>query len=72
LQEASRIAEDAVAARVEAGRGLGGRGRRGVDMTLIRAKLDRQRSMWWVIGTSVLFEVACLALAAWHFCTRDF
>jgi ABC-type transport system involved in multi-copper enzyme maturation permease subunit len=32
----------------------------------------RTRPVWWIIGTSVLFEAACLALAAWHFCTRDF
>lgn len=32
----------------------------------------RERPVWWIIGTSLLFEIACLALAAWIFCTRDF
>jgi len=35
-------------------------------------KAGRERPVWWIIGTSLLFEAACLALAAWHFCTRDF
>jgi hypothetical protein len=78
LQEASKIAEDELGTMAAAGRGAeargpGGRGRGGgIDRTLIQAKLDRQRSMWWVIGTSLLFEAVCLALGAWYFCTRDF
>lgn len=30
------------------------------------------RSEWWVVGTSLAFEVIILALAARSFCTRDF
>jgi len=41
-------------------------------LTLIQAQLDRQRPVWWIIGTSLIFEAVCLSLAAWHFCTRDF
>jgi hypothetical protein len=51
------------------------RGRRGPDMgNIFSAELerDRKRSIWWIIGTSLPFEAVCLALAAWHFCTRDF
>jgi hypothetical protein len=82
LQEASKIAEDDMTAMPATGRGPGGRGpamhgpgrgrRGGLDTTLLQAKIDRDRSTWWIIGTSLLFEAACLALAAWHFCTRDF
>lgn len=32
----------------------------------------RSRSVWWVMGTSVMFEVGVLAIAAWIFCRRDF
>jgi hypothetical protein len=32
----------------------------------------RDRSAFWVIGTSLLFEAAALALAAWLFCRRDY
>ena len=32
----------------------------------------RARPVWWIIGTSLLFEAVCLALAARHFSTRDF
>ena len=32
----------------------------------------RDRSAWWVVGTSLLFEIAVLGLAAWIFCRRDF
>jgi len=36
-------------------------------------KLRReQRPIWWVIITSLLFEVAVVGLAAWKFCRRDF
>jgi hypothetical protein len=30
------------------------------------------RSLWWTIGTSVLFEVAVLASCVWVFRRRDF
>jgi ABC-type transport system involved in multi-copper enzyme maturation permease subunit len=32
----------------------------------------RQRSAWWVLGTSLGFEAVVLALGAWVFCRRDF
>jgi hypothetical protein len=33
---------------------------------------DRQRSIWWIVGTSLLFEAAVLGLAAWSFSRRDY
>jgi hypothetical protein len=32
----------------------------------------RSRSLWYVIGTSLLFELVLLSVAAWIFCRRDF
>lgn len=32
----------------------------------------RERSLWWIIGTSLLFEAAVLGFGAWRFCRRDF
>ena len=32
----------------------------------------RSRSVWWVVGTSLLFEAFVLAIASWMFCRRDF
>jgi len=32
----------------------------------------RSRSVWWVVGTSLIFEAFVLAIAAWIFCRRDF
>lgn len=32
----------------------------------------RSRSIWWIIGTSLVFEGAVLAFAAWRFKRRDF
>jgi ABC-type transport system involved in multi-copper enzyme maturation permease subunit len=80
LQQASKISDSTTAEipqpapppRFGPGRGPPG-GMPGVStLTLIQAKLDRERPIWWIIGTSLLFEAVCLALAAWHFCTRDF
>jgi hypothetical protein len=51
------------------------RGRAGPDFSTqqnMQLQNDRRHSVWWIIGTSLLFEAVCLALAAWHFCTRDF
>lgn len=31
-----------------------------------------ERDTWWVLGTSIAFEVAILAIAAWTFSRRDF
>lgn len=35
-------------------------------------RLARSRSIPWIIGTSVGFEVVVLSLAAWVFCRRDY
>ncbi len=32
----------------------------------------RSRSLWWVVGTSLLFEAFILAIGAWIFSRRDF
>jgi ABC-type transport system involved in multi-copper enzyme maturation permease subunit len=32
----------------------------------------RDRSAWWIVGTSVLFEVVVLSIAGWIFSCRDF
>ncbi|HVX86728.1 MAG TPA: ABC transporter permease [Phycisphaerae bacterium] len=32
----------------------------------------RERSVWWVVGTSVGFEAVVLGVAAWLFCRRDY
>lgn len=32
----------------------------------------RSRSVWWILGTSVVFELVILSLAAWVFMRRDF
>jgi len=42
---------------------------------LMQAELQRElrsRSVWWVLGTSLAFEAAVLAIAAWRFGRRDF
>ena len=36
------------------------------------ARVVRQRSVGWVLGTSLAFEAVVLALAAWVFCRRDY
>jgi ABC-type transport system involved in multi-copper enzyme maturation permease subunit len=79
LQQASKPADDtatenptpAPPPRFGPGRGPPG-GMSGASITLVQAQIDRQRPIWWIVGTSLLFEAVCLALAAWHFCTRDF
>ena len=35
-------------------------------------KAQRARSVWWIIGTSLLFQAAVLALACRIFSRRDF
>jgi ABC-type transport system involved in multi-copper enzyme maturation permease subunit len=47
-------------------------GRRMRERELAQLERERQRPIVWVIGTSLIFEALMLALAAWHFCTRDF
>lgn len=32
----------------------------------------RERSVWWIVGTSVLFQIGVLGLAGWIFVRRDF
>ena len=44
----------------------------GPNMAIFQMALDRERPVWWIVGTSLLFEGVALVLAAWHFCTRDF
>ncbi len=34
--------------------------------------MTRARSVWWILGTSLAFEVVVLGGAAWIFCRRDF
>jgi hypothetical protein len=31
-----------------------------------------ERSLWYVVGTSLLFEGLILTLAAWYVCKKDF
>jgi len=40
--------------------------------TLEMEKELRSRSVWWALGTSLLFECAVLGIAAWRFGRRDF
>lgn len=35
-------------------------------------RILRERSVGWVLGTSLLFEAVMVAIAAWLFCRRDF
>ena len=45
------------------------------DMMYLDDEIDavkRSRSLGWVVGTSLGFEAAVLALSAWIFCRRDF
>jgi len=35
-------------------------------------ELDRRHSVWWIVGTSLMFEGAMVGLAAWIFCRRDY
>jgi len=54
------------------GQGPGPGGSNASTFFTSQIEADRERPLWWIIGTSLLFEAACVALAAWHFCTRDF
>ncbi len=41
--------------------------------TMRRMREDYEtRSLWYVLGTSLLFEVFVLGLASWYFCRKDF
>jgi len=70
LKESVRPAD--VTTRNEMPRGFMRPGRRMQERQLMVLERERARPVWWVVGTSLLFEAALLALAAWHFCTRDF
>lgn len=63
--------EAATSSRRSRGRGND----RGFGSDQVNQELERtlrSRSAWWVLGTSLGFEVAVLALGAWIFCRRDF
>jgi ABC-type multidrug transport system fused ATPase/permease subunit len=68
-EEESRL-PDPRAAQSQPRRGRGAA--RPASAVTSRLELERQRSVFWIIGTSLVFEALCLALAAWVFCTRDF
>src|SRR5205814_19736 len=42
------------------------------EATETAARAERERSIPWIIGTSVGFEVIILAWGAWVFCRRDY
>jgi len=42
-----------------------------VDVKALQAAI-RKRTVGWIVGTSVAFEMVVLALAAWLFCRRDY
>jgi hypothetical protein len=42
-----------------------------VPVAELQAELNR-RTVAWIIGTSVAFEVVVLTLAIWIFCRRDY
>lgn len=33
---------------------------------------QRERSVWWIVGTSLCFQAVVLAIACWIFCRRDY
>jgi ABC-type transport system involved in multi-copper enzyme maturation permease subunit len=70
LQEASKHADSVATTAPEFPRRRGGPRFEARQMEQLKA--GRERPIWWIIGTSLLFEAVCFALAAWHFCTRDF
>ncbi len=86
MAELPKTAEDIVEVDVDSGQpnaasdrnsGPGDRrGRRRDPETERLARMTqeelRSRSVWWVMGTSLLFEGFILAIAAWIFCRRDF
>ncbi len=46
-----------------------------IDPGSVANRMDevlRARSVWWVLGTSLGFEVVILGIASWIFCRRDF
>lgn len=47
-------------------------GVRANDVILRIERIYRNRSPWWIVGTSLAFEAGILAIAAWQFCRKDF
>lgn len=43
-----------------------------LESNLKLQEVERGRSAWWIIGTSLIFEAVVLGLAARSFCRRDF
>lgn len=79
LQEASRHTEaendeqllgEAMGGDTQPFRPRGRRARAG-DVTM-QTRLDRERSVGWILGTSLAFEAVMLGLAAWMFNRRDY
>lgn len=56
----------------EQGRDAFGRSARNAAADEAVARTIRQRSVAWVLGTSLAFEAVVLTLAAWVFCRRDY
>lgn len=44
----------------------------GAELTKRIDKIQRSRTVPWVIGTSLAFQAVVLAIGAWFFCRRDF
>lgn len=43
-----------------------------ISVTKEHQRILRERSVGWVLGTSLAFEAVMVAIAAWIFCRRDF
>ncbi len=53
-------------------RGPGGRSEKQVRVAEKLQTTLRSRSIAWIVGTSLIFELVVLAAAAWVFCRRDY
>ena len=42
------------------------------EMELAQMDPTRGRSVWWIVGSSLMFEVFCVGLAGWVFVRRDY
>ncbi len=51
------------------GRGQSSQGA-GVERELVEEL--RSRPVWWIVGTSLIFEAVVLVIASWIFCRRDY
>jgi len=48
---------------------------RSEEQSRVAGKMEatlQSRSVWWIVGTSLLFELVVLAAGAWIFCRRDY